>query len=324
MKDIIVVIPTYDPNETIMEEFVKKLQKEFENIIIINDGCRIEYNKFFKKFEDKKITVLRNNVNLGKGMALKHAYNYILNEYPKCKGVVSADCDGQHTVEDVKKCAEYVLKNPDALILGVRDLNQEIVPKKSKFGNKLTKLVMEELLDVYISDTQTGLRGMSYELVKTFIRTTGERYEYETNEIIDCKEKNISIIEVPIETIYIDGNSESHFNMIGDSLKIYSLFTKYFTKIVLVTLLNLIIFNIILRFVTLPSTITITFAIIVANIICNRLYKLKEVDIVNHIVYITTLVILTLILSGITNISYTICYLICMVLSYILLRIVFE
>ena len=32
MKDIVVIIPTYDPNETIMSEFMTKLQKEFKNI----------------------------------------------------------------------------------------------------------------------------------------------------------------------------------------------------------------------------------------------------------------------------------------------------
>ena len=97
--------------------------------------------------------------------------------------------------------------------------------------------------------------------------------------------------------IYIDGNSESHFNPIGDSIKIYKLFSGYFAKLVLITILNLIIFNIILKIVTLPSIITVTFAIIIANLICNKLCKMKDIDIVNHIVYVTTLVILTLIFN---------------------------
>ena len=324
MKDIFVVIPTYDPNETIMEEFVSKLQKEFKNIIIINDGCRVEYDAFFEKFQTKKIKVLKKNVNLGKGMALKYAYNYILNKYPKCKGVVSADCDGQHTVEDIKKIAESVLENPDSLILGVRDFSLSSVPKRSKVANTVTKFVMEEMLDLYVSDTQSGLRGMSYELLKTLIKTTGERYEYEARELMDCKEKSIPIIEVPIETIYIDGNSESHFNIVGDTLKVYSLFAKYFGRLALVLLLNVIIFRILLKIMILPDIVTVTLSIIAANLICMNLYKYKKEDIVTTIVYITSLVILTLIFGGITNISYTICYIICMLLSYILIKLVFE
>jgi len=59
MKDIYVIIPTLDPNETIMEEFITKLHKEFKNIIIVNDGCKDDYDVFFKKFSDKKIKVLK-------------------------------------------------------------------------------------------------------------------------------------------------------------------------------------------------------------------------------------------------------------------------
>jgi len=324
MKDIYVIIPALDPNETIMEEFINKLKKEFKNIIIVNDGSRKEYDDYFKKYEAKKITVLRNHVNLGKGMALKHAYNYILNEKPKCKGIVSADCDGQHSVEDIKKCAEAVLNNPDSLVLGVRDFNQADVPRRSRYGNKMTRFVMEELIDLTITDTQTGLRGMSYELIKTFIRTAGERYEYETNALITCKEKNINILEVPIETIYIDGNVDSHFNPVSDSIKIYKTFSGYFAKLMLILLLNIIIFNLVLKIITLPNIITITLAVIAANLVSYRLLKNKKVDMVNQMVFITTLVVLTLILTGITNISYTICYLVCMLFSYLLLRIFFE
>lgn len=324
MKDVYVIIPTLDPNEKIMEEFILKLHKEFKNIIIVDDGCKDSYDEFFKKFTDKKIKVLKNNVNLGKGMALKHAYNYILNECPKCKGIVSADCDGQHSVEDIKKCAEAVLKNPESLILGVRDFNQPDVPKRSRFGNKMTKFVMEELVDISISDTQTGLRGMSLSVVKKLIKTAGERYEYETNVLIDCKKQSINIVEVPIETIYIDGNADSHFDPFNDSVKIYKTFSSYFGKLILSVLINLIIFNIITKIITLPDIITLTFAIIVANLICGKLFKLKESDIVNCIVYLITLVVLTLIFTGITNISYTICYLVSMLLSYLLLRIFFE
>jgi len=324
MKDVVVVVPTYEPNETIMMDFISKLQKEFKNIIIVNDGNRVEFDDLFKKFSAKKIKVLKNNVNLGKGVALKHAYNVILNEYPKCKVVVSADCDGQHTVEDIKKIAEMSLNNPESLVVGVRDFNDSSVPKTLKICNKINKIIMQELIDLNITDTQTGLRAMSYELIKTFIKTSGDRYEYEANELIDCKEKEISIIEVPIETIFIDGNSESNFTPITDSLKIFKLFSKYYSRVLLAILINVIIFSIILKFVTLPNVITVTFAIIIANLLSKKIGKIRETDIVNYIVYLITLVVLTLILSGITNISYLICYIICMLLSYTLLRLFFE
>ena len=67
---------------------------------------------------------------------------------------------------------------------------------------------------------------MSPEVAKKFLATTGERFEYETNTLIECKEQEIPIVEETIETIYIDNNSESHFNPIKDSIRIYKLMLK--------------------------------------------------------------------------------------------------
>ena len=75
--------------------------------------------------------------------------------------------------------------------------------------------------------TQTGLRGMSKKVAEDLLTVGGERYEYETNVLIACKENDIPIHEVEIETIYIDNNSASHFNPVKDSAIIYKLFFKY-------------------------------------------------------------------------------------------------
>ena len=45
--------------------------------------------------------------------------------------------------------------------------------------------------------------------------------------LLETKEREIPILEIPIETVYIDDNKSSHFNPIKDSMRIYSLFLKY-------------------------------------------------------------------------------------------------
>ena len=58
---------------------------------------------------------------------------------PDCRAVITADCDGQHTPEDVMRIAEAVKEHPDDLILGVRDFSVAAdgskVPFRSRFGN---------------------------------------------------------------------------------------------------------------------------------------------------------------------------------------------
>ena len=239
MKDVVVLIPVYDPNEKIMQEFLDKLEKKFKNIVFIDDGCSKKYQKYLESLKEK-YPVLKHHINLGKGRGIKNGLNYILNNYPKVKAIVTADCDGQHSPKDIQKVAEMTMDNENSLILGVRDFNNASVPFKSRYGNILTKNIMYNLLGMKISDTQTGLRGMSPSVAQKLLEVEGEKYEYETNVLINCEEKNIPIKEVVIDTIYIDDNATSHFNPVEDSYRIYKLFTKYLLVVLLAYLIETI------------------------------------------------------------------------------------
>ena len=111
MKDIYIVVPTLDPEEEIMLPFIKDLRKEFKHVLVVNDGSAKTHDKFFAELEDLGCEVIRHHKNFGKGRAIKNAFNYILNEYPKVVGVVTCDSDGQHSVKDIKRIA-------DAMIVG--------------------------------------------------------------------------------------------------------------------------------------------------------------------------------------------------------------
>jgi glycosyltransferase involved in cell wall biosynthesis len=259
MKDIYVIIPIYNPIEEITTKFISELEKEFKNIIIINDGCDPKHENFFKKFN--KHIVLTHHVNQGKGRAMKTAFNYLLEEIKDFKGAVVADCDAQHAIEDIKNVSNETLKYQNSLILGSRDFDKEGIPLKSRLGNKITKSVFQLFIGLSLKDTQTGLRGYSKKLMPTFLKTSGERYEFETNMLILCKELEIPIKEVDIKTIYIDGNVSSHFNPVKDSIIIYKLFFKYIIASVSSFLVDILLFATLMLF-----NISIMSATVIARI----------------------------------------------------------
>lgn len=43
---------------------------------------------------------------------------------PQCQVVVTVDCDGQHTAQDVLRVAQDAAKHPGQLVLGVRDFTK--------------------------------------------------------------------------------------------------------------------------------------------------------------------------------------------------------
>lgn len=261
-KDAVILIPCYNPDEKIMSCFIKELGETFQNIVFINDGCSEIYEDYFTKLE-KKYPVVKHYKNYGKGRGIKNGLNYILNNYPNCKSIITADCDGQHSVSDIQKCYEASLQNQDALILGTRDFDSENVPFKSRYGNKITRNIFKIFVGINITDTQTGLRAMSKSVAEVMLTINGERYEYETNVLIACKTEDIPIVEVPIETIYIENNRTSHFNPIKDSVMIYKLFIKYILVSLSSSVIDIFLFSL---FLMVYAKIDIIKPIIVATI----------------------------------------------------------
>lgn len=227
--DIAIVIPALNPDDR-MVTLVQGLKKAgFENIILVDDGSEIENRIYFKTCkENHGCRIIRHVVNFGKGIALKSAFNHILDNRPDITGTVTVDCDGQHVIKDIITCAKLVHEHPESLILGCRQFDDKAIPLRSRFGNKFTRHFIHLLCGINVSDTQTGLRGISRDLIcDYFASTKGERFEYEMNMLLCAKEHQIPITEFPIQTIYLENNESSHFNPFIDSIRIYKVFLKF-------------------------------------------------------------------------------------------------
>jgi hypothetical protein len=53
------------------------------------------------------------------------------------------------------------------------------------------------------------------------IHLKGERYEYEINMLIFAQKRQLTINEIPIQTLYFNHNSGSHYHSIKDSLRVF-------------------------------------------------------------------------------------------------------
>lgn len=222
------IIPTLNPSSQILKVITNCLGNGFERVIVVNDGSSKECAELFTKIKAmKRCTVLVHDENKGKGAALKTAFSYYLETNKKHIGVVTLDDDGQHDITDIKRLGKCLKKDQTSLLLGTRDFNHSNVPLKSKFGNKMTSLMFQWFIKIKIKDTQTGLRAIPNQLIESFINVKGERFEYETNMLLECKRNSIDIVEENIQTIYIEKNQHSHFNPLKDSMRIYQLLVNY-------------------------------------------------------------------------------------------------
>ena len=233
-----VIIPSLDPDEKLLRT-VESLEKVgFKNIILVNDGSKRENLKFFPSLDGYEGRILLHHTeNKGKGAALKTAFKYVLETRPDLFGVITADGDGQHLAEDILACAEQMLET-ESVVLGCRDFSGEDVPKRSRFGNRTTSLVMRLFCGIKLSDTQTGLRAFPYKYLADMLEVKGERFEYETNMLISFKQKAIPYTEKKIETVYIEENKTSHFRTVRDSVRVYRFILSYCLSSVLSALVD--------------------------------------------------------------------------------------
>jgi len=244
-NNVSVIIPSLNPDEKLMQVVKGLTDAGFKDIIIVNDGSDEEHKKPFEEAASyEQCTVLVHEVNRGKGRGLKTAFDYVCKNRPYSIGVVTVDGDNQHQVKDIEACLEKMIELRNHVILGCRDFSGDDVPARSKFGNNVTKNVFKYLCGLNISDTQTGLRAIPREYLETFVELSGERFEYETNMLLEFKESMIPYSEVKIETVYIEENATSHFNPLVDSFKIYKMIFKFMLSSISSSILDLIAYAI--------------------------------------------------------------------------------
>lgn len=210
--NIAIIIPSYNPTKKIIK-LVKELQKDFKNILIIDDGSTKETKEIYKELNNVKI--IYHNTNKGKGESLKTG----IKELKNIDAFITVDADYQHKPKDVIRIKEEL--NNNDIVLGIRNFNNKNVPLKSKIGNKFSSLVFKIKTGITLNDTQTGLRGINIKYKDLCLNTNGSRYEYEMNFLYNLAKNNIKFKCIDIDTIYEDNNSGSHFNVFRDSILIH-------------------------------------------------------------------------------------------------------
>ena len=229
----VVVIPAYQPTP-LLAALVEDLSADDRPIVVVDDGSSPECAATFSRVAAcRNVVVLVHAVNLGKGQALKTAFNHVLlATSADTVGVVTADADGQHLAADIRRVADRLETGSRALVLGSRRFEGR-VPLRSRVGNVLTRAVFRLLLGKTLTDTQTGLRGIPRAFLAELLQLEAGRYEFELEMLVRATERRIPIEEVTIQTVY-GSFAKSHFNPLRDSLRIYFVFLR-FTGLSMVT-----------------------------------------------------------------------------------------
>lgn len=266
LKNTVVLIPDYEPGEALRKTTNELLAKGLK-VVVVDDGSGENFARIFGALSER-VMQTKHDENRGKGAALKTGYKFIKKNLPDVKTIITADADGQHSPNDIVKLAENYHKHQGKLLLGARDFDKKNVPLRSRFGNVLTRKVFSLVARQNLTDTQTGLRAFSTDLINFMCRVPGERFEYETNVLLACSCKDIEIVEQKIATIYENNNQSSHFHTIADSLSIYWEIIKFASSSLLSFAVDYLLFILLIQLTgSWGVAASVTFANITARIV---------------------------------------------------------
>ena len=271
MVNPLIVIPTLEPDQKLIKLLadIREVDQGL-SILMIDDGSGDKYQNIFDQAEENfNVQVIHHPKNRGKGAALKTAMAAILVDYPEIDVMVTIDSDGQHSYSDMMKTVELAKHHPDGLVLGTRQFDRN-VPLRSKFGNLVTRMIMRITTGIQVSDTQTGLRVIPREFLPQLVEVSGDRFEYETNMLIETRKQGWPIYTQPIQTIYIEDNASSHFRIIKDSIAIYGVVFKYILSSISSFLLDVLLYAV---FIHLLNQLNLS-AIFIASILSRLISSL--------------------------------------------------
>lgn len=224
---MIILIPAYQPDAALPRLVANLLSVDPRLVVlVVDDGSGTGFTAVFDDARRVGATVIGYPANRGKGQALKTGFGYVQRHHPG-EGVVCADSDGQHSVPDILRVAARLREEGhcprsagSTMVLGERRFDGD-VPVRSRLGNALTRTLFRRAAGVRLHDTQTGLRGYPAAMLPWLQSVRGNRYEYELNLLLQAGRAGHRIDSVPISTIYLTGNSSSHFRPLVDSARIY-------------------------------------------------------------------------------------------------------
>jgi glycosyltransferase involved in cell wall biosynthesis len=225
---VCVIIPTYN-NAATLAKVIEDVAQYTNHIIVVNDGSTDNTVEIVSRFP--AVQFINYSQNVGKGWALRKAFRYAIDK--GYKYAISIDSDGQHFAKDLPAFISKLEEEPNAVIIGARNMGQASVPGGSSFGNNVSNFWFKVETGITSPDTQSGYRLYPLEPLKK-MRFITRKYEFEIEVLVRLAWKGIKVTSVPV-TVYYAPKEEriSHFRPYKDFFRISVLNT----ILVLITLL---------------------------------------------------------------------------------------
>ena len=214
-----IIAPTFN-NDRTLRELLGELDRLRLPIIVINDGSTDRTGEILAAWLDEPSIaprrVCQHGQNQGKAAALQRGF-------AECQAAgfthaISIDTDGQHAPQDVPAMVALAAEHQRSLILGTRDERCVDYPFRSRWGRRISNLLVRLECGQRVEDSQCGLRVYPLSEIRS-IQCHAGRYGFETEIITRARWSQVGVIGTRVTCRYLPVDQRvSHFKPWWDSL----------------------------------------------------------------------------------------------------------
>lgn len=196
---IIIQIPCYNEEDQIkkvISEIKTSVDKNLYNykIVVIDDGSTDKTVKIAKENNVDKIISFKRNMGLGYAFDKGRAYA----EKEQADILIHTDADNQYQSRYIPKLIENIKNLNTDIVVGVREFDKiDHFSWSKKLLQKIGSKVVRIISGQKISDASSGFRGYSKKAIHNL--QINSNYTYTLETLIQAKEKDLIINEIPIE-----------------------------------------------------------------------------------------------------------------------------
>lgn len=193
---ISIVIPTLN-EERAIGDVIEQIKENLEGYlfeIVVVDGRSTDKTAEIASQHNAKVIFQRKK---GYGDALLAGYLYSIEEL-NADILVNLDADGTYDPNDIPKLIDKILSNEADYIVGKRRVSSESMKPSHIIGNKIISFLIQNLLRVEISDTQSGLFAFRSYLIKNVESWSTIGWALNTELLTKAVENDMIIGEVEI------------------------------------------------------------------------------------------------------------------------------
>ena len=198
---ISVVIPAYNEEERLGKtlkrvlSYLEKKKYDYE-VIVVDDGSKDNTVGVAKSFAGKKLRLLKNTKNMGKGASVRKGMLAA-----KKKFALFSDSDLSTPIEELEDFMK--LRKKYDVIIGSRALKQSKIRTKQPFYRVLMGKIFNLLVNIIVvwgvKDTQCGFKLFSRQASqKIFKKQTFNGFSFDVEVLFIAKKLGYKIKEMPI------------------------------------------------------------------------------------------------------------------------------